>query len=258
MSRGDRRRGRRSLCGALVHSRLRLLGLACLRAAVVAAVAVALAEWAAGDSDAGRRTILLIGVGAAVGCAAAGFQLHPRRSLGLIPIAATGLAVALLAAALSDAVWSAACVGRPRSVRRRRGACTAGSRSGGGPARLPAMPLDAAGACLALLRAGPGSQPESSSRPPSSARPPSSPRRMLFVPTLELLVEILVWPMYDVRVHGPGADRTPRRGPLLVIANHSSYADPFWLSIVAAAQGHSPDDQRLLRPAGPPLADGPR
>src|SRR5947207_10872680 len=87
---------------------LRLIGLACLRAAAVAAAAVALAELpaAAGlDPDAVRRAVLLMGAGAAVGCAAAGFQLHPRRALGLVPLAATGLFGALLAAAFSPLPW---------------------------------------------------------------------------------------------------------------------------------------------------------
>ena len=212
-----------------MHSRLRLLGWACLRAAIVAAVAVALAEWAAGHNDAGRRIILLTGVGAAVGCAAAGFQLHPRRSLGLIPIAATGLAVALLTAALSGGAWSATfwvVLGLFAGV---AGPALAPAVQAAIPRRLPAMPLDAAGASLALLL------------PPAAiatgfvvstailGAAAVVAWALLFVPTLELLVEILVWPMYDVRVHGPGADRMPRRGPLLVIANHSSYADPFWL-----------------------------
>ena len=47
--------------------------------------------------------VLISGIGAAVGCGAAGFQVHPRRSLGLVPLAATGLFAALLAAALSNA-----------------------------------------------------------------------------------------------------------------------------------------------------------
>ncbi len=222
-----------------MHSRLRLLGWACLRAAIVAAVAVALAEWAAGHNDAGRRTILLTGVGAAVGCAAAGFQLHPRRSLGLIPVAATGLAVALLTAAPSPfpppagggglgggsaTFWIV--FGLFTGV---AGPALRAAVQAAVPRRLPAMPLDAAGASLALLL------------PPAAiatgfvvsaavlGAAAVAAGALLFVPTLELLIEILVWPMYDVRVHGPGADRMPRRGPLLVIANHSSYADPFWL-----------------------------
>jgi len=59
---------------------------------------------------------------------------------------------------------------------------------------------------------------------------------LLSVPTLELTIEFLFWPMYDVRAHGPGANRIPRRGPVLLIANHSTYADPFLLSKVAPRQ----------------------
>ncbi len=37
-------------------------------------------------------------------------------------------------------------------------------------------------------------------------------------------------PMYRVRLHGPGLDLIPRRGPLLILANHSAYLDPCWLA----------------------------
>jgi 1-acyl-sn-glycerol-3-phosphate acyltransferase len=43
------------------------------------------------------------------------------------------------------------------------------------------------------------------------------------------MLEWLVWPMYRTRAHGPGRDRVPSRGPLLLVANHSAYLDPFWL-----------------------------
>jgi 1-acyl-sn-glycerol-3-phosphate acyltransferase len=191
------------------------------------------------DSDAVRRAILLTGVGAAVGCAAAGFQIHPRRSLGLVAPTATGLFLILIAAAIFDASWS-----WPFCL-------TLGLFAGiAGPAwraliqtvapSLPAAPLDAVFAVLTLL---PFALIENGVLAP--------PRwwcgvlaaafglatvvawSLLAVPTLELFIEFLFWPMYDIRAHGPGADRIPRRGPVLIIANHSTYADPFLLSKVA-------------------------
>ncbi len=88
---------------------LRPIAFACLRASVVLGAALAFAQiQTVGivDADAARRAILLTGVGAAFGCAAAGFQMHPRRSLGLVAPAATGLFVLLLAAAIFNASWS--------------------------------------------------------------------------------------------------------------------------------------------------------
>jgi 1-acyl-sn-glycerol-3-phosphate acyltransferase len=51
-------------------------------------------------------------------------------------------------------------------------------------------------------------------------------------PTLELLLEFLFLPMYRIRAHGPGVSQFPLRGPVLIVANHASYADPFWLGKV--------------------------
>lgn len=48
-------------------------------------------------------------------------------------------------------------------------------------------------------------------------------------PAFEQVVEWGMLPMYRLRTHGPGKDRIPRRGPLLIVANHSSYLDPFWI-----------------------------
>jgi 1-acyl-sn-glycerol-3-phosphate acyltransferase len=222
-----------------VTSRLRLLALACLRAAVVAAAAIALAELpaAAGlDPDAVRRTVLLTGVGAAVGCAVAGFQIHPRRSLGLIPFASTGLAVVLLIAALSEGRWSPAfslIVGLFAGV---AGPAVRALVQAAVLRRLAAMPLDAAAAVLMLL---PIVLIENGALAPAGAWggvlaavcgvAAVAAWALLLTPTLELLTEFVFWPMYDIRAHGPGADRVPRRGPLLLLANHSSYTDPFWI-----------------------------
>jgi 1-acyl-sn-glycerol-3-phosphate acyltransferase len=45
----------------------------------------------------------------------------------------------------------------------------------------------------------------------------------------EQLLEALIWPMYRVRAAGPGLPRVPPMGPLLVVANHTAYLDPFWV-----------------------------
>ena len=55
---------------------------------------------------------------------------------------------------------------------------------------------------------------------------------LLLRQTLELVVEFLVWPMYRIRARGPGLDQFPRDGPLLIIANHSSWLDPVWIAKV--------------------------
>ncbi len=49
---------------------------------------------------------------------------------------------------------------------------------------------------------------------------------------LETFAEVLIWPMHSIRVDGPGQEAVPLRGPLLVIANHSAWFDPFWLAKV--------------------------
>ena len=48
----------------------------------------------------------------------------------------------------------------------------------------------------------------------------------LYPPALEQACEVLLLPLYRVRAFGPGRDKIPTTGPLLVVANHQSYFDP--------------------------------
>jgi 1-acyl-sn-glycerol-3-phosphate acyltransferase len=56
---------------------------------------------------------------------------------------------------------------------------------------------------------------------------------VLWMPLLELVLAWVVLPFYRIRAHGPGMDRIPATGPLLIVCNHSTYVDPFLLGKVA-------------------------
>jgi 1-acyl-sn-glycerol-3-phosphate acyltransferase len=51
-------------------------------------------------------------------------------------------------------------------------------------------------------------------------------------PVADLLLGALCEPMYRVRGHGPGLPAFPRSGGVLVVANHSTYADPVFIGKV--------------------------
>jgi 1-acyl-sn-glycerol-3-phosphate acyltransferase len=46
---------------------------------------------------------------------------------------------------------------------------------------------------------------------------------------LELVFEIFLWPVYRIKVWGPGLSSMPSQGPAIVFANHAAWFDPLWL-----------------------------
>src|SRR5262249_53487718 len=56
--------------------------------------------------------------------------------------------------------------------------------------------------------------------------------RLFLRDTIEQLTEMLLWPIYRIRGHGPGKEQLPMHGPLLLVANHTAYTDPIWLGKV--------------------------
>jgi 1-acyl-sn-glycerol-3-phosphate acyltransferase len=190
--------------------------------------------------------VLLPVAGAVFGCAAAAVQRHPRRCLGLVPVGATGMLLAIVWGRLAGdtaqvpcfllgfmgglvavplratylAVVPADCRGNAAAVMNATVAVAAAV-----PfvtlwlAQTPILPsaqlvalanLTAAGTILAWI--------------------------VLYPQAMETAVEILLLPTYRIRVHGPGADRLPGRGPLLIVSNHSAYLDPFWIAKVVPRQ----------------------
>ncbi len=237
-------------CGRVVREREAcgtVLGLASFQAIVTAGGGVLLARALhQGFARTGvLETLFLVGSGSALGCAAAGIQKHPRRNLGLIAPAATGLLLALvwIAVAFAGGVlpWLPCFLlgfcGGLVNVPLRSGylaAVPADTRGNAmsvmntaiylltsllalllvGLARLDLLTTEGAqlgflaalaalGAVLALV--------------------------LLFRQTLENIFDVVLWPIYRVRARGPGVGHMPARGPLLVVANHTSYADPIFV-----------------------------
>ena len=49
---------------------------------------------------------------------------------------------------------------------------------------------------------------------------------------IELVIEIGLTPVYRIEAVGPGLSGLPEGEPVLLIANHTAYADPFWLGSI--------------------------
>jgi 1-acyl-sn-glycerol-3-phosphate acyltransferase len=191
----------------------------------------------------GEHPFYWIAWGAITGCFIAGLQGHPRRMLGLIPLAVTAIAISfqwavnvwyepwlpLFVGALCGLLKVPVAAGYllllPADARSagvalgRAASCLTGVLlavlffSLSFFAHWSAVPL--VWICLGLLSAG----------------------TILawityFRESLELVIEILIWPIYRIRARGPGKYEIPVRGPVLVIANHSSWFDPIWLAKV--------------------------
>jgi acyl-[acyl-carrier-protein]-phospholipid O-acyltransferase / long-chain-fatty-acid--[acyl-carrier-protein] ligase len=186
--------------------------------------------------------LVMMGAGAGLGCLTAAWQGHPRRSLGLVPLGATGLLLALAIHALaSGSGWLSGFVlgftGGLINVPLRAAyqAAVPADARGNGMAVMNTA-IYALTTVLALLLVGlvradwlhtPTDQ--LAMLAVLSGIGAIVAWRQLYPQAVEQIVEILITPMYRVRTHGPGLEQTPRSGPLLIVANHAAYLDPFWL-----------------------------
>ncbi len=184
---------------------------------------------------------LWVTIGIAAGSLLAGMQRHPRRALGLVPIGCTGLLGGLLVAAVGALPSPALCI-------------VLGMM--GGLINVPlaatyqaSLPADARGngmavrnladyLCMAVVAGGLFTLAHTGYLSPAgqlwllaalAGAMALVSWCVLFRPFTEQLLEVLLWPVYRIRGHGPGLEHFPRRGPLLVVANHSSWFDPLWL-----------------------------
>ncbi len=224
-----------------------LLGLACFQAIVTAGSGAIVEHTLGRELHAGLlQALVLMGMGAALGCLTASWQGHPRRSLGLVPLGATGLLLALgwatRAVSAEAALPLLPCfvlgfMGGLVNVPLRaayQAAVPADARGNGMAVMNSVIYLLTTALALLLVVLVRG---ELLRTPVAqlaflvalAAGGAAVAWRRLFPQTVEQLVEILLTPMYRVRTHGPGRDLIPRRGPLLIVANHAAYLDPMWL-----------------------------
>jgi acyl-[acyl-carrier-protein]-phospholipid O-acyltransferase/long-chain-fatty-acid--[acyl-carrier-protein] ligase len=223
-----------------------LLALALLRALVAGMTGALVAVVLGGQRDDERliEAITWICLGVAVGSLLAGWQRHPRRVLGLVPLGASGLVVGLICAALGSIPSPFLCA-------------VLGAM--GGLVNVPlaatyqaSVPGDARGNAMAVrnmadyvLMTGlsfllfmlsnlgilaPAGQLWLIAGLAAIGAVMSW--HVLYRQSLELLMELLICPIYRVRGHGPGLEQFPARGPMLVIANHCAWFDPFWVGKV--------------------------
>jgi 1-acyl-sn-glycerol-3-phosphate acyltransferase len=228
-----------------------LLGLAAFQALITAGAGAIVDQSLSGQQVSGEFLAALtwVGLGTALGCLAAGVPAHPRRNLGLVPLAGVGLLLCL--------GWGLAALRRGEPLPAfpclllgfMAGLVTVPLRA----AYQAAVPADARGNAMAVMNAVIYLSITLLSllmtalvgakwlRTPAwelglvmalAAVGTGLCWKWLLPHAVELLTEGVLWPVYRIRVFGPGLDVFPREGPLLVVANHAAYMDPLWLSKV--------------------------
>jgi 1-acyl-sn-glycerol-3-phosphate acyltransferase len=194
-----------------------------------------------GLQDLTRIGLWLTG-GLVLGSLVAAVQGHPRRALGLSAYGAAGVAIALVLAAPGGTLSNGWCLVLGATVALTNAPLAAGFQA--------ALPPDARGNGLTLwslttqvlvtVLAGLGfvlldREIVSMDLLPWLMAALAVLLAVLswwffFRETLEQLMELFIWPIYRIRVRGPGLHRLPHQGPLLLIANHTAWMDPVWLS----------------------------
>ena len=222
-----------------------LFGLASLRGLITGMTGALLAALVQRD---GYDLFFMIYIGAAVifgvtiGSLLAGLQKHPRRVLGLVPWGATGLTIGLIVVAAGDVPTRNVCI-------------ILGAMAGLVNVPLAAtyqadVPPDARGNAMAVRTfadnamiavmsmtlvglaewAGWGATAQLTLVAALAGILALSSWWFLRRETLEFLIEGIFLIMYRIRVHGPGRDSVPLRGPVLVVSNHACWMDPMLLA----------------------------
>jgi 1-acyl-sn-glycerol-3-phosphate acyltransferase len=227
-------------------ARISLIGLSSKRGLVIGMAGAMMATLF--NEDLTLRDIAIItswvAAGVAVGSLLAGVQKHPRRVLGLVPLGGVGFTVGMVYLASGDRPepWFCALVGMAAGLinvplaATYQAAAPADARGNAMAVRnltdyvfatiaglglyllgrfarfdgLMQLWLVAGLSCLATLAAW------------------WIFRREL----IEQITEFVFAIMYRFRAAGPGLGTFPLKGPVVVVANHSSYMDPMWLGKV--------------------------
>jgi 1-acyl-sn-glycerol-3-phosphate acyltransferase len=227
-----------------------LLGLALLRA-VVTGVTGALLPRVFPDGEIGTAAISTIAAwiawittGLGLGSLLAGIQRHPRRVLGLVPLGSIGLGVGLLCVAAIDAPSpllllllgvAAGLINVPLAATYQADLAPDARGNGMAVRNFTDYVAVTLATLVLFLLAGPVGLSPTIQLVVLGAMALVAAVAAVWLfrrETMELLFEVVLPIMYHVRGVGPGIDAFPRRGPVLIIANHSAWFDPIWLGKV--------------------------
>ena len=230
------------------ESRVCMVGLALLRGAIYGLVGALMPRVLGAELPSFEHMVEIgtwngwVMAGFALGSVLAGLHGHPRRVLGVVPWGAVGLVIAMAWAASGDIPGPAllAAFGVAAGLVNTPLAATyqaelpADARGNGMAARNFADYLVVAITSIALyVLAGPlGAPPGVQAALIAAGCGVATLYAWWFYrrETAELLFEGMIAPFYRFEASGPGLDTFPRQGPVLVIANHSSWLDPPWLA----------------------------
>jgi 1-acyl-sn-glycerol-3-phosphate acyltransferase len=206
-----------------------------------------------GSGGPDRSVVALLVLGLVLGSLLAASQPHPYRELTFVLIGWTGILVALLALALNNRlIWpccllgiSSACMILPLRTFLHESVAPQGL------GRCMAY-VNLISAVSLLVLGGISVSVVGHNLPEALASPDlRTPYwilagcavvgailawRQFLRHALEQLVEMVLWFMYRITAAGPGVAAFPREGPVVVVANHTTMLDPFWIGKVLPRQ----------------------
>lgn len=201
--------------------------------ALLVALAVGLVLQSPSEPGHFPRLLWRAGIAYFVGIALSLVERYPQRALGFVPIAAIFAAVGLLIAWIAPgAVWPILLLGGSLGLahtppRIELLANLAPRQRIAGLALLVAAQAMGALAGMAMIRYA---SPIHMTAAIGAILLAVAAVCLFLRELIEIVVEPVLAIAYTIRPYGPGAKTTPTRGPILVIANHTTWLDPLWVA----------------------------